>query len=66
MIQFNSIQFIYLRASLTAYRPIIKPAREDKTYTNKNKTMLIIIILVLIIIIIPLTQIKSKIMYSYK
>jgi hypothetical protein len=49
---FYSIQFIYLRANLTAQRPTIKRARvEKKTHKNKSKA---------IIIIIPLTQIKAK------
>jgi hypothetical protein len=33
----NLIQFIDLRASLTAHRPITKQAREEKTYTDKKQ-----------------------------
>jgi hypothetical protein len=38
---FNSIPFIYLRADLTAQRPITKRARVEKkkhTHTNNTKT----------------------------
>jgi hypothetical protein len=33
----NNFNFIYLRASLTAHRPITKRARREKMHTNKNK-----------------------------
>jgi hypothetical protein len=66
----NSIQLIDYRANLTARRPFIKRAREEKrnknTHIQNTKQghfddkimimMIIIIIIVIIIIIIPITQ----------
>jgi hypothetical protein len=38
IIQYSSIQFIYLGANLTDQGPITKRAREEETHTYKQKT----------------------------
>jgi hypothetical protein len=37
-IQFNTINFIYLRADLAAQRPITKPARVEKKKQKRENT----------------------------
>jgi uncharacterized integral membrane protein len=57
----NNNNSIYLRANLTAQRPITKRARVEKNQTKyKNKAIIIIIIIIIIITIIVIVIVSNQ------
>jgi hypothetical protein len=63
IIQFNSI-LIYLRANLTAQRPITKWARVTRTNKIQNKEVYTVMIVIIIIIIICLNLLPDWLSYG--